>query len=135
MIQKSQNCNHYNNIERESDMKNFFTIPLVCVLLFSCQIRNQHPIEQLENLTEDIRLYHQEYTVADWKRAYYRYEQIVLEMEEYNFTNEEMKRIGNLEGECVGYFMKYAANSFDGLTNEISGFFNGLNESLKESGD
>ena len=94
-------------------------------------IEEQDPLRQLEELTEDIRLHHQEYTTADWKEAYARYEQIAAEMEKYQYSKEEAEMIGKMEGECVGYFMKSAVKSLDGLESEIKGFFDGLEDVVK----
>ena len=91
----------------------------------------QDPLQQLEELTEDIRLHHKEYTTADWKEAYARYEQIAAEMENYQYTKEESERIGEMEGECVSYFMKSAINSMEGLKSELKGFLNGINETVE----
>ena len=104
---------------------------LLSLCLLSCSFGKQAPINQLEKLTEDIRLHHQEYTTADWKEAYARYEQIAAEMENYQYTSEEAEKIGQLEGECVGYFMKSAVMSLDGLGSEIKGFIDGFDKSMK----
>ena len=104
---------------------------LLVLFLFSCSVGKQNPINQLEKLTEDIRLHHQEYSTADWKEAYARYEQIAADMENYQYTNEEAEKIGQLEGECVGYFIKSAVNSFDGIKSEIKGFVESLDKSMK----
>lgn len=115
----------------------FFLVVLSCTVLYSCSMimKVQDPLQQLEELTEDIRFHHQEYTTADWKKAYARYEQITAEMENYQYTKEEAEKIGKLEGECVGYFMKSAVNSLDDLGNEIKGFFEGMGEVIKENED
>lgn len=94
-------------------------------------IGKQTPLQELENLTEDIRFHHAEYSTADWKEVYARYEQISAEMENYQYSPEEAKKIGKLEGECVGYFMKSCVKSLDGLGSEIEGFFNGFNEAIE----
>jgi hypothetical protein len=104
---------------------------LLCILVSSCHVGKQDPLQQLEELTEDIRLHHEEYTTADWKEAYAQYEQISKEMEEYQYSSEETKRIGKLEGECVGYFVKCAVNSLDGLKDEFSGFMDGFKETIE----
>ena len=115
----------------------FFLVVLSCTVLYSCSMimKVQDPLQQLEELTEDIRFHHQEYTTADWKKAYARYEQITAEMENYQYTKEEAEKIGKLEGECVEYFMKSAVNSLDDLGNEIKGFFEGMGEVIKENED
>lgn len=103
-----------------------------CSVTFSCSsLGKQDPLQQLEELTEDIRLHHQEYTTADWKNAYARYEQIAAEMESYQYTKEEAARIGEMEGECVGYFMKSAINSLGGIESEIKGFVDGINKTME----
>lgn len=111
-------------------------VRIIAMLLFSlymlsCSLGKQDPLQQLEELTEDIRLHHQEYTTADWKKAYARYEQIAAEMENFQYTKDEVERIGEMEGECVGYFMKSAINSIDGFKSELKGFINGINETVE----
>jgi len=108
---------------------------LISVTLFSCSLSKQSPIRQLEELTEDIRLHHQEYTTADWKKVYAKYEQISAEMEDYQYSKEETEKIGEMEGECVGYFMKSSVKSLEGLGSEIKGFFEGMGEVIKENED
>lgn len=114
------------------DIKSYLISFLLIVLaLQSCSLGKNEPIEQLSDLTEDIREHHEEYSAADWKEAYARYEQIVADMENYQYTNEEAEKIGQLEGECAGYFVKSAINSFDGIKSEIKGFVEGLDKSMK----
>lgn len=118
-------------IRDNSQIVKLVAMLLLCLQLFSCSVGKQNPINQLEKLTEDIRLHHQEYSTADWKEAYARYEQIAADMENYQYTNEEAEKIGQLEGECVGYFIKSAVNSFDGIKSEIKGFVESLDKSMK----
>lgn len=89
-------------------------------------------MDQLEVLTENIRKHHEEFSMADWKEAYARYERIAAEMEDYQYTEEECEKIGRLEGECVGYFMKSAINSLGGIESEIKGFVDGINNTIKQ---
>ena len=103
--------------------------------MLSCSPGKQEPLRKLEELTEDIRLHHQEYTTADWKKAYAKYEQISAEMENYQYSKEETEKIGEMEGECVGYFMKSSVKSLEGLGSEIKGFFEGMGEVIKENED
>lgn len=70
--------------------------------MYSCSMimKVQDPLQQLEDLTEDIRFHHQEYTTADWKKAYARYEQIAADMENYHYTKEEVEnKLKELEWE------------------------------------
>ena len=118
---------------RKISLTIFVLVAFSCTVLYSCSMimKVQDPLQQLEELTEDIRLHHKEYTTADWKEAYARYEQIAAEMENYQYTKEKSERIGEMEGECVGYFMKSAINSMEGLKSELKGFLNGINETVE----
>lgn len=109
----------------------FVVLLLFSMTLSSCSLGKQGPIHQLEELTEEIREHHDEYSMADRKRAYSQYEQIAADMENYTYTTEEAEQIGKLEGECVGYFMKSAAMSLDGLESEIKGFLEGMENVVK----
>lgn len=107
---------------------------LFSFVLYSCSaiMEQQDPFHQLEELTEDIRQHHDNYSTADWKDAYVSYERIAAEMEYYQYTEEECERIGRLEGECVGYFMKSAINSLGGIESEIKGFVDGINKTIEQ---
>ena len=114
-------------------LKVFFAmLLLLCSLTVSCSVGKQEPVDQLEELTENIRQHHEEFSMADWKDAYARYERIAAEMENYQYTEEECEKIGRLEGECVGYFMKSAINSLGGIESEIKGFVDGINNTIDQ---
>ena len=119
------------NIRVISQKARFVAMLLFFFYMLSCSWGKQEPIDQLKKLTEDIRLHHHEYTTADWREAYARYEQIAADMENYQYTKEEAEQIGEMEGECVGYFMKSAVMSLEGLESEIKGFVEGLDKSMK----
>ncbi len=121
---------HMNNFRLNIISRGYFLF-FLCTVLFSCSVGKQSPIHQLEELTEEIRVHHKEYSMADWKKAYSQYEQIAADMENYTYTTEEAEQIGKLEGECVGYFMKSAAMSLDGLESEIKGFLEGMENVVK----
>ena len=113
-------------------MRVFFAVMLLfCSLAFSCSVGKQKPMDQLEESTENIREHHEEFSIANWKEAYARYERITAEMENYQYTEEEAEMIGRLEGECVGYFMKSAINSLGGIESEIKGFVDGINKTME----
>lgn len=94
-------------------------------------IGKQTTLQQLENLTENIRLHHEEYSTAYCKEVYARCEHIAADMENYQYSTEEAEKIGKIERECVGYFMKSCVISLDGLGSEIEGFFNGCSEAME----
>ena len=120
------------NFDKHLGQKAILTSTLLLILvMFSCSTGKQKPMDQLEELTENIRQHHEEFSLADWKEAYARYERIAAEMEKYQYTEEEAEKIGRLEGECVGYFMKSAINSLGGIESEIKGFVDGINRTME----
>ena len=118
---------------RKSNIWNIVFTIWCCFIMNSCSMikGKQTPLHKLEKMTKEIRIHHEEYTIADWKKAYAQYEQIAAEMEDYQYSKEEAEKIGKLEGECVGYFMKSAIKSFDGLESEIKGFLEGIEDVVK----
>lgn len=121
------------NFDKHLGQKAILTSTLLLILvMFSCSTGKQKPMDQLEELTESIRQHHEEFSLADWKEAYARYERIAAEMENYQYTEEECEKIGRLEGECVGYFMKSAINSLGGIESEIKGFVDGINNTIDQ---
>ena len=120
-----------NTITKKHQTCIFLSMLLFTIVFLSCSMGKRSPIQQLEDLTVEIREHHDDYSMADWKRAYSQYEQIAAEMENYQYSKEEAEKIGKLEGECVGYFMKSAAKSLDGLGSELKGFFEGFNNSIE----
>lgn len=121
------------NFDKHLGQKAILTSTLLLILvMFSCSTGKQKPMDQLEELTENIRQHHEEFSLADWKEAYARYERIAAEMENYQYTEEECEKIGRLEGECVGYFMKSAINSLGGIESEIKGFVDGINNTIDQ---
>lgn len=121
------------NFDKHLGQKAILTSTLLLILvMFSCSTGKQKPMDQLEELTENIRQHQEEFSLADWKEAYARYERIAAEMENYQYTEEECEKIGRLEGECVGYFMKSAINSLGGIESEIKGFVDGINNTIKQ---
>lgn len=99
------------------------------VLLTGCSAK-QHAINQLENLSIDLRDKSAYYSIDQWEKAIDRFSKIRKKMAKYDYTPEERKRIGVLEGQCARYM---AQGAKDGLLNgvqRVSGELQGIIEGI-----
>lgn len=90
----------------------------------------QHAINQLENLSIDLRDKSPYYTIDQWEKAIDRFSKIRQKMAKYDYTPEQRRKIGQLEGQCARYM---AQGAKDGLLNgvqRISGELQGIIEGI-----
>ena len=105
--------------------------------LTSCSTK-MSAINQLEDLSTDLREHSRYYDVKDWEWAGDRFMKIRKKINEHEFdyTPEQKRRIGQLEGECAGYMAKGVKDGiFDkikGIGNEINGIIQGILHSLTD---
>lgn len=127
-------------------MKGIFKIAgsLLCLSMIcftSCRSKTT-PIEDLANLTEDVKVNGKSYSEKDWQVFTEDLELIDQELQQYReeYTDEEKKEIGRLKGTCLGYLTMHSAKKVktkmedalkeaDGIVEGFSdAFVNGLDE-------
>ncbi|MBR3473417.1 MAG: hypothetical protein IKH22_12675 [Prevotella sp.] len=105
--------------------------------LCSCSTK-MSAINQLEDLSTELRDHSRYYTARDWEWAGDRFMKIRKKISEHEFdyTPEQKRRIGQLEGECAGYMAKGVKEGiFDkikGIGNEINGIIQGILHSVTD---
>ena len=89
-----------------------------------------HAINRLEKFSYELRDNSQYYTATDWKMAGEEFLDIRRDIKKYEFdyTPEQKKKIGVLEGKCAGYM---ATGIKDGIVDKVKGFGNELNGILQ----
>jgi hypothetical protein len=87
-------------------------------------------INRLEDLSTELRENSRYYSLGDWERAGKEFIEIRKEIakHELDYTPEQKKRIGVLEGKCAGYMAKGAK---EGVFDKIKGFANEINGVLQ----
>lgn len=105
-----------------------FISHVTCAILVLCMMgcKSKHsPVNRLEYLTVEIQENAQNYTKEDWVTLIEELELIESEIEQYKseYTDEELKEIGRLKGQCLAQFTKYSMETFK----------NGLIDVLKEA--
>ncbi|MBR7019163.1 MAG: hypothetical protein IKH99_10030 [Prevotella sp.] len=99
------------------------------IALSSCSTK-MHAVNRLEKFSKELRDNSQYYTVDEWKKAGEEFLDIRKEIKkhELDYTAEQKKKIGVLEGKCAGYMAKGVKN---GIVDKVKGFGNELNGILQ----
>ena len=103
---------------------------LCCSLVLSSCATKMHAINRLEKFSYERRDNSQYYSVDDWRDAGEEFLDIRREIKkhEFDYTAEQKKKIGVLEGKCAGYMAKGVKN---GIVDKVKGFGNELNGILQ----
>lgn len=105
------------------------------LLLGSCNTRRA-AIDDLSSLAERIELYGVSYDMDDWKMVLKEYAGIEKRLKKHDYTQEEVKEIGQLKGTLLGNAVKSvitsSKNKIDNINSLIDGGFEGFLESLFE---
>lgn len=111
---------------------NIFLIAIICSLLaISCN-NAKTSIDELSLLIEDIEENSDNYTDEDWEYVIEEYSLIEHEMENYEYTDEELREIGRLKGI---FAMKIAKQVLKDYTEDIKDMqlqFEGGLDGIKE---
>ena len=105
-----------------------FAVVLILTLGTSCATK-QTAINRMERFSVELRENSQDYTLAEWKQAANRFVELRKQMAKYDYTPEQRKQIGQLEGRCLRYMAEGAKN---GLLNRALGLGGELNGILDE---
>lgn len=116
-------------------------IALVGCLLFlttSCQSDEKRTIKDLKKLATKVEKNHSKYDADDWADALEDYEEIHEDMKYCDFTNEQLREIGRIDGKLAMILTReYSKALGKGLNNLIGGataFTQGLVEGMGEEG-
>lgn len=114
-------------------MKRVLTLSLLAIVLSSqssCSDRRASALADLEALSEELVSGTDNYTEEDWDIAKDQFGKICEELDQYEYTDEELKQIGKLKGKCTGIFARRAASeikrSIHRFGKEVEGFIEGI---------
>lgn len=112
-------------------MKNVILMFALLIGFVSCNSK-QTPINELSDLSEEIKSNSGDYSQQDWEDAAQEFEKIAEELKQYQseYTDEELKKIGRLEGICLAHFTKHSLRSLNNdiknAIKESEGIFDGF---------
>ena len=123
-------------------MKHFLRALLVAfltiVLFGSCKSKEERVLDQLQGMSERIEKKGDSMSSEDWEKLYKEYSDIHAKIvnEEYDFTDEQMRELGRVEGKLGKAFVKHSMSDFGKATEDIikkgSEFLKGVLESDEE---
>lgn len=95
-------------------MKNIVLMFVLLIGLVSCNSK-QTPINELSDLSEEIKDNSAGYSQENWEKAAQEFEMIAQEFKRYQseYTDEDLREIGRLEGICLAYFTKQSLRSLN----------------------
>lgn len=107
-----------------------FIIITLCFLT-SCD-KKQHAIDNLSDFVEKVKKEAPDYTSKDWEEADREYDEIIAEIEKYDYSTNETERIAELKGKYIGIKTKDSVkdliNSVDKTLQEIKGTVKGMKD-------
>ncbi|MBR5070211.1 MAG: hypothetical protein IKX25_12515 [Bacteroidales bacterium] len=111
-------------------------VALVAVmLLVSCKSKEERVLDRLQTMSEQIQKNGDNFSKEDWEKLYKEYSDIHAKIlnKEYNFTDEQMRELGKLEGKIGKAFVKHSMSDFGKAADELikkgSEFLKGILES------
>ena len=108
----------------------------VCLFL-SCTDKTASALNDLENFTEELSDQCRNYTQEDWDISESQYNMICEELDNYDYTDEELVKIGKLKGRCTTIFAAKVVNdvkeSIHRFGKEAEGFFEGVSDEINKN--
>lgn len=117
-----------------TDMKKLFPIILLSLMLAGCRSGKQAALNDLRSLTAEIEQNATVFNFNEWLKEQKKFEKISKRIEKYEYSEAENHEIGELKGQCVGYFAKgvlgKASNKLLDAANQIQGIIDGVKKVL-----
>ncbi|MBQ3630356.1 MAG: hypothetical protein II949_03890 [Prevotella sp.] len=112
-------------------IKTMLLVGLTVLLMASCATK-ERALDRLENFSVELQYHSQEYDLNDWEHAAKKFIKIRKDISkhEMEYTSEQKRRIGELEGECASYMVKGAKDKVVGIGSEIGGILQGIFDSI-----
>ena len=114
-------------------------VVLVCLFaLFSCNQR-QRAIDNLSDLVEKVEKNASEYTEEEWTEVNQQYDEIIAEIEKYDYSSKDSERISKLKGKYAGIKTRNTISKFvdniDKTAKEVKGAIEGFADGLTGGND
>lgn len=116
-----------------------FTIVAFAILMFSSCDKKQHAIDNLSDLVEKVDKNASDFTEEDWAEVDQQYDKIIAEIDKYDYSSDDSKRISKLKGKYSGLKTRNTFNKIvDGIdktAKEVKGAIEGFADGLTGGND
>lgn len=115
-------------------MKKLITLILLSIVLAGCRSGKDAALNDLRSLTAEIERNATVFNFDEWLKEQKKFEKISKRIEQYEYSPAENHEIGELKGQCVGYFAKgvlgKATNKVLDAAEQIQGIIDGVKKVL-----
>jgi len=109
---------------------------LILLTLWGATSSPTASIAQLEKFTTYVETNYEDWSNAEWDKASQSYSLIKKDLKNYQFTDEQLQKIGRYQGRCTVVFSKHkvenAGETLKKTVTKIGGFFEGIGEGLEK---
>jgi DNA repair exonuclease SbcCD ATPase subunit len=112
-----------------------YTIALIFILLLCSCSPKQSAINQLENLAIELEENCEDYSQEDWDSFADEFYEIEEDLEQYDYTDEELKEIGRLKAKCIKAITISTSKLFKSKVHNFQKQFEGAIEELESTMD
>ena len=106
----------------------------ILFMISSCSSK-QTPVNQLEDFATELQENGENYSGDDWEKAIADYSKIEEDLQQYDYTDEELKEIGKLKAKCFKAFAKSSAKILKSQMHNIKMQLDGASEEMESSMD
>lgn len=118
-------------------LSTFCFILLTSLILCSCKSKEEKAIDRLKELTEKIEKNSSNWDMEQWSEALGELEKMQSELNGCNFTEEQLKELGQVEGQLTTIMIQGGGaalgNSVESYLNEANSFMEGFQDGIQES--
>lgn len=111
---------------------------LLCFFVLTACNRKLHAIDKLDGFVEKVEKNASRYSEKDWDKSDAEFNELLKDIDQYEYTREEKERIAKIKGRYAGIRTKNAIHQFiEGIgdaVNEIQSTIEGFTEGVM-SGD
>lgn len=111
------------------------TLLLIVLSLSSCKSREEKVISDLDNLSERIEKHGSEFDADDWKDALEDFANLHEDMQDCEFTKEQLRELGKKEGKVSAILAKEGAKALGKELNNFLGNFGAFAKGFKEGAE
>lgn len=123
-------------------MKRLVLFFVLAIALVACTTK-QTPVDDLQALATELTEHSENYTASDWQRVAEEYARIESELNENEYSDEELKEIGRLKGKCMKAIVNASAKllkkkshefqqQLEGASEELDGILDGFEDVFNE---
>ncbi len=121
-------------------LRNLLCVSLLGLVMFSCQSKEDRVLKSLQSLSMQVEQRAQQFTEKDWEDVVAKFEKIHSDALECDFTEEQLKEFGRLEGKLSSTLAKEGSKKLGRKVQDlidkgkslIEGFIEGLGENTDE---